>query len=155
MLFYVAGFWLLLILLTTLAWLDRDRSDPWWCALGQPETGVATLLACAAVLTVVVRPAFATRFSDLAVGLATIDFALFVGLAVQAARSGRWWVMCAAALQLISATAHIARLSRPGMWRLGYQVMEEASSYPTLLLLAWAIWSHHRRATSAGRSVNC
>ena len=152
MLFYVAGFWLFLILLTMLAWLGRDRRLAWPAALAEPETGVATLLAAAAVLTVFVRPAFAIRFKGLDPGLVAIDVSLFVGLAVYGVRSGRWWVLCAAALQLLSTTAHVARVTTPGMWRLGYQVMEEASSYPTLMLLGWGIWSRHLSARRSRRS---
>lgn len=146
MLIYVTVFWLTLTVLTVLAWSWRDAGSRWWTALYQPEVGVATLLMTAALLTVGARPSFATRFAGLDLGMLTIDAGLFVGLATYGVRSGRWWVMAAAAFQLISATAHVARIVTPGMWRLGYQVMEEASSYPTLFLLAWGVWSHHRGA---------
>lgn len=152
MLIYVAGFWLLLTVLTALAWLGRDTAAHWTAAFREPETGVATLLMAAAVLTVVLRPAYATRFNGLDVSMLGVDLGLAIGLATYGVRSGKWWVLSAAALQLISTTAHLTRALTPGMWRLGYQVMEEASSYPTLLLLAWGVWSRHRSRRSGRRS---
>jgi hypothetical protein len=149
---YVAGFWLLLLALFVLAWSGRRRSAGLWTDIREPETGMATLLLGAAVLTVLLRPSPATRFIDLEWAMLLVDAGLFVGLAALGVRSGRWWVLCAAALQAISATAHVARLVTPGMFRLGYQVMEEASSYPTLLLLAWGLWSRRRLARTAARS---
>ncbi|WP_380782956.1 hypothetical protein [Sphingomonas sp. R86520] len=149
---YITGFWILLLTLTAIAWLGRPRSTTVATALREPETGVATLLLAAAVLTVLLRPSVATRFVGIDPSMVLIDAGLFVGLASYGVRSGRWWVLCAAALQLISTTAHLARVFTPDMWRLGYQVMEEASSYPTLMLLAWGVWSRHRRARSARRS---
>lgn len=149
---YVTGFWSILLLLDILAVLGCDRTSPRWAAIKQPELGVAVLLSSAALLTVLLRPAVTFRFVDLELAMLAIDFGLFVGLAAFAVRSGKGWILCAAALQLISATAHVARLMTPGMWRLGYQVMEESSSYPTLMLLAWGIWIHHRRAKTAVRS---
>lgn len=149
---YITGFWILLLTLAAIAWLDRPRPTGAATALREPETGVATLLLAAAVLTVLLRPSVATRFVGIDPSMVLIDAGLFVGLASYGVRSGRWWVLCAAALQLISTTAHLARVSTPDMWRLGYQVMEEASSYPTLMLLAWGVWSRHRRARSARRS---
>lgn len=151
---YVAGFWILLIILSAVAWLGREKTETVWSVLLQPEVGVAALLVSAAVLTVVSRPAVTTRFDALQPEMLAIDAGLFVGLAAFAVSSGRAWATTAAALQLLSATAHVARLSTPGMWRLGYQVMEEASSYPTLLLLAWGLWNRHRRMRIAGRSKN-
>ncbi|MEG3159343.1 hypothetical protein U1763_02400 [Sphingomonas sp. LB2R24] len=152
MLIYVTGFWLLLFVLTAIAWWGRDRNASWRATLSQPEIGVATLLMAAALLTVAMRPSFATRFAGLDIGMLTIDVALFGGLAAYGARTGRWWVLAAAALQLVSATAHVTRMVTPGMWRLGYQVMEEASSYPTLMLLGWGLWSRHRIARNVERS---
>ncbi|MEG8016042.1 hypothetical protein [Sphingomonas sp. 22R3R2A-7] len=149
---YVTGFWLLLCVLTALAWSGREVRSQWWEALSEPEVGVATLMMVAAILTVVIRPSFVSRFSSIELAMFAIDVGLFVGLAIYAARSGRWWILAASALQLISTTAHVTRAVTPGMWRLGYQVMEEASSYPTLLLLAWGVWSRHRSAKSARRS---
>ncbi len=149
---YVTGFWLLLCVLTALAWSGREVRSQWWEALSEPEVGVATLMMVAAILTVVIRPSFVSRFSSIELAMFAIDVGLFVGLAIYGARSGRWWILAASALQLISTTAHVTRAVTPGMWRLGYQVMEEASSYPTLLLLAWGVWSRHRSAKSARRS---
>lgn len=156
MILYVAGFWLLLFALTVFAWSGRTNKPSSWSAIGEPEVGVASLLLAAAVLTVALRPAFGMRFNGVDLKMVVIDACLFVGLAAYGARSGRCWILCAAALQLLSTTAHFARATTPGMWRLGYQVMEEASSYPTLLLLAWGIWSRHRDASRSGRSrISC
>jgi hypothetical protein len=145
--FYIAGFWLILMTLTALAWTWRDVDERGRTRPAQPELSVVTLLWAAAVLTVVLRPSLATRFHDVERAMLIIDFGLFAGLAWIGARQGKGWILCAAALQLISASAHVARLVTPGMWRLGYQVMEEASSYPLLMALAWGIIGRR----SAGR----
>jgi len=141
----------LLIVLTVVAWVGRGNVG-FLKSLAEPEVGVATLLMSAAILTVALRPSVATRFQELDVKMLAIDAGLFFGLATYSARSGNLWVICAAALQLISTTAHLARVTTPGMWRLGYQVMEEASSYPTLVLLAWGLWSRHLGARKAALS---
>lgn len=140
---YVAGFWVLLASLFVVA--ARRHLHGSWKAFGQPELGVASLFVAAALLTVALRPVWATRFVDLDVAMLVVDLALLGGLTGFGLVAGRGWILCAAALQLISATAHLVRLTTPGMWRLGYQVMEEASSYPTLLLLAWGLWAHRRK----------
>jgi len=155
MIIYVAGFWILLLVLTALAWIGRDRKNTVWGAMSEPEVGVATLLVVAAISTVVLRAPYATRFNGLDGAMLSIDVGLVVGLTFYGLKSGRWWTLSAAALQLVSATAHLAKATTPGMWRLGYQVMEEASSYPTLLLLAWGVWSRRRGARSAMRSRSC
>lgn len=139
--FYVASFWAILTGLTLLAWRGRRRSRGARAWLRQPTLAVAALYWGAALLTVVSNPSPPSRFFYLEPMLLLIDLGLFVGLALIGMRSGKGWVLCAAALQLISTAAHVARLTTPGMWRLGYQVMEEASSYPLLGLLAVGIWS--------------
>lgn len=152
MLLYVAGFWMLLTAVTAMAWSTYDGARPLRPALSEPEIGVATMLMSAAVLTVLLRPAFATRYDGIDWKMAAIDVLLVVGLVFHAAGSGRWWVICATALQLISTTAHMARAVTPGMWRLGYQVMEEASSYPTILLVGWGVLARYRRTRRDARS---
>jgi hypothetical protein len=137
---YVASFWVLLIALSLLAWLWRDRSLTGAGLFSQPELAVAALCWAAALVTIACKPSTAIRFSYLEPALLLIDLGFFLGLAIIGVRSGKGWVLCAAALQLLSTGAHVARLTTPGMWRLGYQVMEEASSYPVLLLLGVGIW---------------
>lgn len=150
---YIAGFWILLVALSLLSWSWRDRDAQGRTKPRQPELQVAGLFWIAAVLTVALRPSLATRFHLLEPSLLLIDAGLFAGLAWVGVRSGRGWVLCAAALQLISAAAHVARLATPGMWRLGYQVMEEASSYPVLLLLGWGVLTHRAATRREGRSA--
>lgn len=139
--FYVTSFWVILTGLSLLAWRGRDRSPALKGALRQPTLAVAALYWGAALLTVACKPSPPNRFFYLEPMLLLIDWGLFIGLALIGMRSGKGWVLCAAALQLISSAAHVARLTTPGMWRLGYQVMEEASSYPLLGLLATGVWS--------------
>ena len=138
---YVTSFWAILLVLSLLAWLGRDRSLPRARALQQATLAVAALYWISAILTVACKPSPAKRFFYLEPTMLLIDLGLFIGLAIIGVRSGKGWVLCAAALQLISTAAHVARLTTPGMWRLGYQVMEEASSYPLLMLLTIGIWS--------------
>lgn len=152
---YTFGFWPILLSLVALAWASRTDRTTWWGALGQPEIGVAMLLLSAATLTALLRPAVGIRFVGLETTMLAIDLALFLALSFLGVSSGKWWVLCAAALQLISTTAHLARLTTPGMWRLGYQVMEEASSYPTLALLACGIWLRFRQKKTDAQSLGC
>jgi hypothetical protein len=151
---YVAGFWALLIVLSILAWLERDRTSKGASCFRSPELSVVALCWIAAVLTIVFRLSVDDRFSYFDHSLLVIDLSLFAGFATVGVRSGKGWVLCAAALQLLSTAAHVTRLTTPGMWRLGYQVMEEASSYPVLALLGYGIWHRHRIARSAWRSRN-
>jgi len=146
---YVASFWAILLALSLLAWLWRDRSLKPAETLVQPELAVVSLCWTAAIVTLVCKPPSAVRFFDLEPALLLVDIGLLVSLTIIGVRSGKGWVLCAAALQLLSTSAHVARLTTPGMWRLGYQVMEEASSYPILLLLAVGIWNR-RRALKRG-----
>jgi hypothetical protein len=149
---YVAVFWAFLVILSVLAWFGRDSVRKTISAFSQPELAVTVLCWIAALMTMALRPSSATRFYNLECSVLVIDCGLFAGFTIIGARSGKGWVLCAAALQLLSTTAHVARLTTPFMWRLGYQVMEEASSYPVLLLLAYGIWKHRRASRTDGRS---
>ncbi len=142
---YVAGFWVVLAGLTALAWFWREDGEGGRGVRSHPELIVAALYWSAALLTVAAAPSPATRYFHLEHALLLIDAGLFLGLAAIGVQTGRVWILCSASLQLISATAHVARFVTPNMWRLGYQVMEEASSYPALLLLAWGIVGRRRR----------
>lgn len=149
---YIAGFWVLLTGLSALAWARRDRQSGGRTAPRQPELLVAAMFWIAGLLSAALRPSLSSRFAFYEPALLVIDFGLFAGLAWVGARSGKWWVLCTAALQLLSASAHIALLVTPSMWRLGYQVMEEASSYPLLVLLGYGIISRHLSRKSDARS---
>ena len=152
---YIATFWLLLVVLTASAWWARDRPTVRPMVVLQPQLPVTVMFWTAAILTILLRPSPDARFIHTEHALLLIDFGLFGGLLWAGVRSGRGWVFCAAALQLISATAHLARLVTPGMFRLGYQVMEEASSYPTLALLAYGIVRHvAARRRTVGSSIS-
>lgn len=117
---YIAGFWLLLVVLTASAWWTRDRPTVPPMVVSEPQLPVAAMFWTAAVLTILLRPSLGARFIHTEHALLLIDFGLFGGLVWAGVRSGRGWVLCAAALQLVSATAHLARLVTPGMFRLGY-----------------------------------
>ncbi|MBB3877022.1 MAG: hypothetical protein GY736_08950 [Sphingomonas sp.] len=149
---YITSFWLILVTLSAAALVLRDRPTIRPISVTQPQLPVVAMFWTAAVLTVLLRPSVDQRFMYTEHALLLIDFGLFGGLAWVAVRSGKGWVLCTAALQLVSATAHLARLVTPNMFRLGYQVMEEASSYPTLVLLAWGLIGHARSRRRSERS---
>jgi len=151
---YVASFWVFLVALSVLAWRGRGHAQGIAEHLRQPELAVMALCWIAALATAVLGSSSATRFYNLERSLLVIDCGLLAGLTIIGVRSGKGWVLCAAALHLLSTTAHVARITTPGMWRLGYQVMAEASSYPVLLLLALGIWNRHRASRNAERSRN-
>lgn len=151
---YVGLFWMLLAILTAMAWAWSDPVTPRWRAALQPEVAVAGLYWLAAAGSTLI-PIGATLFARLEASILVIDVLLFAGLLVVALKFRKWWVTWAAALQLLASTAHVARLVTPSMWRLGYQVMEEASSYPALILLGIGIVQHRlqqRRNRLSGSS---
>ena len=135
---YFAGFWVLL----PLTFMAALRWGGW------PERTVATMYVIAALCTLLVLTA-PDRFNRIEPALMAADIILLIGLAFVAVRSDHWWPACATALQFLSVLAHLGKALNPNLLRLGYQLMEQASSYPTLIVLTFGIVTHRRRTPKA------
>ena len=112
---------------------------------GVPERSAAAMYVVAALATVLVRPAFATRYQAVEPTVFLIDLILLVGLVTLTIRHDRWWPICATALQALAVLAHVGKLMNPDLWRFGYQLMAVWSAWPTVLILAAGVWSNRRR----------
>lgn len=144
MLLYVGAFWVLLLLSVVAAalWGGRD------------ERVVAALYLAAAVASLVVFATASRLYDALDPLLIAIDVGLLVALLAVALTSSKRWPMLAGAFQAIATLGHVAPLLNPRVWRLGYQLMEQSSAYPAVLLLMFGIWQHARRTrASSGSSV--
>lgn len=108
------------------------------------ERLVIALFVAAAILSVLSQPSHSSHVPTVLIRLLLIDIGVIVGLAWVAINHGRKWCILAAALQIVSTLSHLGRLIDPTMDLNVYGIMESASSFPQLLLLAVAIWRHPR-----------
>lgn len=74
-----------------------------------------------------------------------VDILLLAGLVWLSLTVSRFWPIPSAACHGISCLAHFARLIEPNAYRLGYQLLAEASTYPVLILLAIGVWRQQVR----------
>jgi len=131
---YLGLFWITLPFWFGAAWIWGGRS----------ERIVACLYVAAVLASKLLKSPHVREFVGLEAGLFVVDAALLVALIVVATLYGRKWVILVASFQLLSTSAHFARLVKAGMSPLAYSLMESASSYPALILLAVGILTHHR-----------
>jgi hypothetical protein len=143
-LIYVYSFYVLLPLMVLAAML--------WG--GATERTVAWLYVAALLGTKLLRSSMATSFISLEAGVLVVDGALLIALGWLAIMSGRWWLICATAFQLIATLGHLGKLVNPDMSRTAYGLMESASSYPTLITLAIGIYQYRRRTTAAAAGTS-
>lgn len=132
---YVIGFWILLPLVSTAALTWGGRT----------ERRTALLLPTAALASIIVRAHGAGSFRGFEVGLLAVDASLLGCMSLLVVRSRSAWLMWATAFQTIATLSHLGKLTNPHLWRLGYAIMEESSSYPTLIALAVGTWTAWRR----------
>lgn len=135
---YVDGFYvaLALVFVAAMAWGGRD------------ERLVASL--CVAALAATRLLEAPAKFRELELGVLVVDGLFLAALAVLAIRSGRWWLIWAAAFQALGVLGHLGKLVNPGMSRMAYGLMESASSYPVLIALAVAVFQRRRRMRAGG-----
>jgi hypothetical protein len=143
-LIYVYTFWFALPLLVIAAML--------WG--GWAERTVAWLFVAALLGTQLLKSSVATSFLSLEAGVLLVDGALLVALGWIAIRTGKWWIICVTAFQLIAVLGHLGKLVNPGMSRMAYGLMESVSSYPALIALAIGIYLHRRRTTGGGAGTS-
>lgn len=124
--FYVWMFWPALLLAVGAAMKWGGPAEKW--------AGIAYLGA--AVTETLVRAPLSHAYRTVDVGVASVDLGLLIALIVFLVRYERRWLYAASALQFVVVTAHIAKLTVPGMSRLAYAIMTGSGGYPSLLLLA-------------------
>lgn len=118
---------------------------------GWPERSVIWMLAVGVTITLIVRSGHTTKYRDVELGVALIDLAFLAGVGVVALRSERWWPLCAAAIQTVTVTGHLAKLMVPNLSRLAYALMIGLPAYPLVAVLTVALVNAGRRG--GGRSA--
>lgn len=141
---WTISFWTLLLVTGAVAWRVGSRH----------ERAAAALLLVSAVATVLVRSSASYRYSSVEVGVLVVDAALFLGLAVVAVRSGRWWSVALAVLQGITLLGHLGKFLDPGLWRLGYAIMITGPAFPGLVILLIGTMQERRRLTRTSNGAS-
>lgn len=131
---YAYAFWVLLPVTAICAWR--------FGGLAEKRTGAMLLAATVATELSISKNMY--QHAELLVF--AVDVFLCAGLIWLALETGRLWLMLSAALQALACLAHLGKLIEPRSFMLGYQLMAEASGYPTLALLAIGVWAQYRRA---------
>lgn len=113
---------------------------------GKPERTAATMYAVAAALSLAVSRIDFRDFASVEWPLFAIDVALSAALIWLALKSDRFWPIPSAAFQVLSCLGHLEKILEPMSLSLGYQLLAQASTYPTLAILAVGIWRQKSRA---------
>jgi hypothetical protein len=119
---------------------------------GRTERLVATAYALAAVSSEVLRSTVSVRYHQLELGVFLVDLLLLAALLTVSLRSETRWPLCATALQIVTVLGHVAKLLKPEIWPLAYAWMMQASSFPSLAVLAFGIATSRRRRAKHARS---
>jgi hypothetical protein len=82
------------------------------------------------------------------VDLATLS--LFVAVAL---RSGRFWPLWVAGLQLTTSMGHLLKAMAPGLLPVAYGAALRVWSYPILIILALGTWRCQRRTRAERREL--
>ena len=131
---YGIGSWILLPTVALFAWTVG----------GRPERAAATMYLGAMAASAVGRSDNAYLHPELAV--CVVDVLLLIGLIWLSLAADRFWPLPSAAFQALSCIAHFQKAIEPGSYTVGYQLLAEVSTYPTLLLLAaGTVRAHARR----------
>lgn len=131
----VYGFWLLVVLTSLAAWRWGGRN----------ERGVAGSYLAAALVTVALRLPGTSEYANLNVGVFLIDLLLLMGLVWTALKHAQWWLIASAALQLVTVLGHVAMFDAQRTGPFSYFAAVVGSSYPSQILLAYAIVRRVRR----------
>lgn len=136
----VYGFWLFIVLTSFAAWQWGSRI----------ERGIAGSYFAAALATVALRLPGSSNYASIDTGVFSIDLMLLMGLMWTALKHPRWWLIASAALQLVTVLGHIAMFDARQASPFSYFATVVGSSYPSQILLAYAIARRVMRA-KAGR----
>ena len=118
-------FWSLLLGICGFAWW-RGRKD---------ERIAATACLVATVITVVLIPPVALRYSKPDLILLAIDVAMLVAFTFVALTSSRFWPLWVAGLQLTTTMSHAMKAIDPHLIPRAYAAASIFWSYPILLLI--------------------
>ena len=118
------------------AWF-RGRAD---------ERVVAAVCIIASVVTLAVISSFKTLYSNVEVGVLTVDIATLAAFIYVALRSERFWPLWVSGLQLTTSVAHVLKLADPTLLPIAYSAAARMWSYPILVILAVGTWRSQRRA---------
>jgi hypothetical protein len=122
-----------------------------WHWGGKTELLAAASYVIATDLQKVVQGWGAPMFARLEVLVATLDTGLFLFLTALAVRTPRTWILCAAALQLLACTGHLAKALDWSITRLAYAIMMGISGYPLLILLTAGVIANARQRRRVAR----
>jgi hypothetical protein len=117
---------------------------------GPPERIGASLFLVATLASAAVQSPEGARFITIDPGVLTVDLALLASLLVLAFLADRFWPLWMSAMQAVAVLSHTAIALNPDVIPWGYWRAAALWSYPMLLLLAFATWSHQQRLKSAG-----
>lgn len=120
------------------AWF-RGRAD---------ERVVAAVCITASLVTLAVISSFKTLYSNVEVGVLTVDIATLAAFTYVALRSERFWPLWVSGLQLTTSVAHLLKLVDPTLLPIAYSAAARMWSYPILIILAVGTWRSRRRAPS-------
>jgi len=125
------------------AWF-RGRSD---------ERVVAAVCIGASLLTLAVISSFRTLYSNLEIGVLTVDIATLAAFTYVALRSERFWPLWISGLQLTTSVAHLMKVIEPTLLPIAYSAAARMWSYPILIILAIGTWRGQRRAQSEHKAT--
>ena len=128
-------FWAILLLIWGYA-LWRGQKD---------ERIAASACLIATILTVLVIPPVAVRYSVPDVTQLAIDIAMLVAFSAVALTSKRFWPLWVAGLQLTMTLSHLMRAINPNLIPQAYAAAAVLWSYPILLIILIGTWRTHRR----------
>ncbi|MDQ1232148.1 hypothetical protein QE379_003574 [Sphingomonas sp. SORGH_AS 879] len=132
----VYGFWLFVVLTSLAAWRWGSRI----------ERGVAGSYLAAALATVALRLPGSSDYATVNAGVFLIDLTLLMGLVWTALKHAQWWLIASAALQLVTVLGHVAMFDAQRTGPFSYFAAVVGSSYPSQILLAYAIARRVMRA---------
>ncbi len=116
----------------------------WWRG-GTEERAAATACVLATIITVIVIPPVAQRYSKPDLILLLIDIAMLVAFTGIALSSRRFWPLWIAGLQLTMTMSHLMRSIDPNLIPRAYAAASILWSYPILFIILVGTWRTRRK----------
>lgn len=138
---YVHAFWPLCVLLAVAAWRwggGTEQRASWAFVTAMTAAKLAPRLAN-------------SMYSSVEWGVALLDGLLLLWFLSLSLRDPKSWLIAVTALQLLSASAHLARMVDWNMTALAYAILMGTGGYPILLLLAAGIVANTRQQARISR----
>ena len=134
-------FWAILLLTFGYA-LWRGRSD---------ERIAATVCLVASIATRFAISPLSERYTNIEIGLLTIDAAVLLAFVAIALRSQRFWPLWVAGLQLTNSISHLMKVADGDLLPRAYGAAAALWSFPILLIIVIGTWRSHQRARQEAR----